>query len=133
MKNKPIIILGTTATGKSTLGIELAGKYNGEIISLDSMQIYIGMDIGTAKPTREELELIPHHMINCQPLCESSDVAAFIAQAKKCENEIVERKSWPVFVGGTAMYIKTYVDGLFVGPKSSPAIRNESADHCWIE
>ena len=123
--NKKIIVLGPTAVGKSALGIILAKKLGGEIISLDSMQIYKGMDIGTAKPSTDELAAVPHHLIDCHPLSEPSNVASFIDKAKEIENEISSRDVSPIFVGGTAMYIKALVDGLFEGPKSSPEIREE--------
>ena len=125
--SQSLIILGPTSVGKSSLGIILAEKLNGEIVSLDSMQIYKGMDIGTAKPSAEELAAVPHHLIDCQPLSETSDVASFINKAKKVENEILDRNALPVFVGGTAMYIKAFVDGLFEGPKSSPELREKLA------
>ena len=124
-QNKKIIVLGPTAVGKSSLGIILANKLNGEIVSLDSMQIYKGMDIGTAKPSPDELSAVPHHLIDCIPLSETSDVASFIAKAKKIEKEICSRDALSIFVGGTAMYIKALVDGLFKGPKSSPELREE--------
>ena len=79
--HKPLIILGPTATGKTTLAIELACRHNGEIISLDSMQIYRGMDIGTAKPSTAELGKCPHHMIDCRDIDEPSDVAQFLEMA----------------------------------------------------
>ena len=123
--NKKIIVLGPTAVGKSALGIILAKKLGGEIISLDSMQIYKEMNIGTAKPSTEELAAVPHHLIDCHPLSETSDVASFIDKAKKIEKEISNRGALPIFVGGTAMYIKALVDGLFEGPKSSPEIREK--------
>ena len=123
--SQKIIVLGPTSVGKSALGIILAKKLDGEIVSLDSMQIYKNMDIGTAKPSAEELAVVPHHLIDCQPLSETSDVASFINKAKKVENEILNRNFLPIFVGGTAMYIKAFVDGLFEGPKSSPEIREK--------
>jgi len=123
--NKKIVVLGPTSVGKSALGIVLAEKLNGEIISLDSMQIYKWMDIGTAKPSAEELAAVPHHLIDCIPLNEKSDVASFITKAKEIESEILSRNAIPILVGGTAMYIKAFVDGLFEGPKSSPEIREK--------
>ncbi|RLD12303.1 MAG: tRNA (adenosine(37)-N6)-dimethylallyltransferase MiaA [Chlamydiae bacterium] len=123
--DRKLIILGPTSVGKSSLGIILAKKLNGEIVSLDSMQIYKGMDIGTAKPSAEELAVVPHYLIDCQPLSEKSNVASFIDKAKRIESEILNRNALPIFVGGTAMYIKAFVDGLFEGPKSSPELREE--------
>jgi len=126
--SQKIVVLGPTSVGKSALGILLAKKLDGEIVSLDSMQIYKGMNIGTAKPSAEELAAVPHHLIDCQPLSETSNVASFTAKAKRIEKEILSRDASPVFVGGTAMYIKAFVDGLFEGAKSSPEIREELDD-----
>ena len=123
--NKKIIVLGPTATGKSALGIILAQKLNGEIISLDSMQIYKKMDIGTAKPADEELAAVPHHLINCLDINQSSDVVSFVNRAKEAENDILSRGFLPVLVGGTAMYIKIFLDGVFDGPDSSEEIREK--------
>lgn len=122
---KSKIILGPTAVGKSALGLELASQCNGEIISLDSMQIYIGMDIGTAKPSINELAKYPHHLIDTQTIDKTSDVANYLKKVKKAEEEIKQRNSLPILLGGTAMYIKTLVDGLFEGPGQSKEIREE--------
>ena len=123
--DKNIIILGPTAVGKSALAILLAKKFSGEIISLDSMQIYKEMNIGTAKPTAAELAAVPHHLIDSLALSETSDAASFIERAKKIESEICARGKLPIFVGGTAMYIKIFLDGLFDSPDSSDEIRDE--------
>ncbi len=125
MDVKSKIILGPTAVGKSALALELAERCGGEIISLDSMQIYIGMDIGTAKPSPEELKICPHHLIDTQQLDKSSDVATFLNAVKKAEQKILNKNSLPILVGGTAMYIKNLVDGLFEGPGASEEIRSE--------
>jgi len=121
----PLIVLGPTATGKSALALELAARRAGEIVSLDSMQIYQGMDIGTAKPTIEQRRRVPHHLIDCQPVTEPSDVAAFLANVAKAEMDVAARGAQPILVGGTAMYIKALVDGLFDAPESSREIRSE--------
>jgi tRNA dimethylallyltransferase len=123
--DKPIIILGPTATGKTALAIELACRNNGEIISLDSMQVYRGMDIGTAKPSAAEMMKCLHHMIDCRNISETSDVARFLEMALAAQRDIESRGKLPVFAGGTAMYIKNLVDGLFEGPPASPEIREE--------
>lgn len=120
-----MIILGPTATGKTALAIELACRHNGEIISLDSMQIYRGMDIGTAKPSAAELGKCPHHMIDCRDISEPSDVAQFLEMVAAVQHDIASRGKLPVFAGGTAMYIKNLVDGLFEGPPASAEIRKE--------
>ena len=109
--NKPIIITGPTATGKTALGALLAKEINGEIISADSMQIYKFMDIGTAKPTHEEMLGVPHHMIDIIPPWEDYSAARYVAEATKCIEEIFERGKQPIIVGGTGLYIDSLVAG----------------------
>lgn len=112
MKNtKVIVILGPTASGKTGLGIELAQKLNGEIISGDSMQVYRGMDIGTAKPSEEERCGIPHHLIDILDITEKFSVASFCALACRAVEDISSRGKTPIIVGGTGMYIETLVSG----------------------
>ena len=122
---KPLIILGPTATGKTALAIELAIRRGGEIISLDSMQIYRGMDIGTAKPTEIDQQAVPHHCIDCQPITEASDVAQILTRVYAARKDIEKRGNISILVGGTALYIKNLVDGLFNGPPAAPALREE--------
>ena len=111
MKNKVIVILGPTASGKTGLGIRLAKQLNGEIISGDSMQVYRGMDIGTAKPDVSEREGIPHHLIDILDITEKFSVASFCALATDAVNDICSRGKTPIIVGGTGMYIETLVSG----------------------
>ena len=111
MKNKVIVILGPTASGKTGLGIRLAKALNGEIISGDSMQVYKGMDIGTAKPDTAEREGIPHHLIDILDISEKFSVASFCDLAAKAVEDICSRGKTPVIVGGTGMYIETLVSG----------------------
>jgi len=113
---KPIIILGSTAVGKTKLAIELAKKIDGEIISADSMQVYRGMDIGTAKPTIEERQGIPHHLIDVRNPDEEWTVSDFVKETKKLEREIVARGKTPIIVGGTGLYLRALLEG-FVFPK----------------
>lgn len=106
-KSKPQIIsvTGATASGKSALAVEIAEKLNGEIVSCDSMQIYCGMDIGTAKPTREEMRGIPHHMIDvCDPT-DNYSAADFADAASIKISEIASRGHVPIICGGTGMYL----------------------------
>lgn len=104
---KPIIILGPTAAGKTALGIELAKKLGGEIISADSMQVYRGMDIGTAKPTMEERQGIPHHLIDIKDPNESWTVSDFVEQA----NLLTGKLAHPIIVGGTGLYLWSLLEG----------------------
>lgn len=108
---KVIVILGPTASGKTGLGIRLAKSLNGEIISGDSMQVYRGMDIGTAKPTHAETEGIPHHLIDILDIKEKFSVADFCLLAAEAVRDISSRGKTPIIVGGTGMYIETLVSG----------------------
>ena len=120
-----LIILGPTATGKSALALELAKITPCEIISMDSMQIYRGMDIGTAKPNPEELALVPHHLIDTHTLEDFSDVGSYLEMVVKEELEIRAHNLLPLLVGGTAMYLKILLEGLFSGPKADENLRAE--------
>jgi len=122
-----LIILGPTAVGKSALALELALRHDAEIISLDAMQIYRGMDIGTAKASAAERARVPHHLVDCQPIDECSDAAQFLARAAAAAAEIAARGRPAVFVGGTALYIKLLADGMCAAPPASPELRRELA------
>ena len=111
MKEKILVILGPTATGKSHCAIEIAKKYNGEIISGDSMLVYKGMDIGTAKPTAEELATVPHHLVDILPPDASFSVVDFKQQAERLITEITARGHLPIIAGGTGLYIKALLEG----------------------
>ncbi len=123
-KPKVIVICGPTGIGKTTVGIELAGKFGGEIISADSMQIYRHMDIGTAKPTSEELAQIAHYMIDIVDPDEDYDAVRFSNQARDRVAGIVNRSLIPFIVGGTGLYIKALLHGLFQSKPVDPQIRN---------
>ncbi|GGA62395.1 tRNA (adenosine(37)-N6)-dimethylallyltransferase MiaA [Ornithinibacillus halotolerans] len=110
MKQKVIAIVGPTAVGKTKLSIEVAKKYNGEIISGDSMQVYKGMDIGTAKIKKEEMQGIPHHMIDIKNPDEEFSVADFQYYVQKYINEITERNHIPIIVGGSGLYIQAVLN-----------------------
>ena len=111
MNKKPtvIIIAGPTASGKTKMSIELAKKLNGEIISADSMQIYKEMNIGTAKPTIEEMDGIKHHMLDFVSPDESFSVAKYKKMAYKCIEEILQKSKIPIVVGGTGLYIDSLI------------------------
>lgn len=109
MKNKVICIVGPTASGKTGLGIELAKKINAEIISADSMQIYKGLDIGTAKVTKEEAEGIPHHLIDICDIQTKFSVADFKNMCYDKINEIIKKGKNVVIVGGTGLYVSSVV------------------------
>ena len=109
--NKVLIILGPTAVGKSKLAIELAKRLDGEIISADSMQVYFGMDIGTAKPSKEELEEVPHHLINIIPPDKNWSVSDFVSNAKSMIEDIIKKGKLPIVVGGTGLYLNALIEG----------------------
>lgn len=117
IKNKiPLIVVcGPTASGKTGLGIRLAQYYNGEVVSADSMQIYKGMDVATAKPTAEEMQGITHHMIDCVETNKSYSVAEYVESARKIIENIYLRKKIPVLVGGTGLYINSILNNIEFG------------------
>lgn len=108
-KEKVIVICGPTASGKTALSIELAKKINGEIISSDSMQIYKDMDIGTAKPTAEEMQGIKHYLIDFVSPDERYSVADYKKDAKKAIKEIIQKGKTPIIVGGTGLYVDSLI------------------------
>lgn len=107
---KVIAIVGPTAVGKTALAIELAKRYNGEIISCDSMQVYKGMDIGTAKPTREEMAQVKHHLIDIKEPWENFSCADYAVLAKKAIEDIARRGKTPIFCGGTGLYLDSVIE-----------------------
>ncbi len=121
----PIFIAGPTAAGKSEIALALAEKIGGEIISVDSMQVYRGLDVGTAKPNAEERKKIPHHLIDICELTESFDAAQFIRLAQKAVEEIQSRNRVPIFCGGTGLYFNAYLSGLGEAPSANPELRAE--------
>ncbi len=107
---------GPTASGKTQVAIPLAKALNAEVISLDSMAVYRGMDIGTAKPTGDILGEIPHHLIDVVEPTEDYSVSQFVIDAHRCADEIKSRGRQVLFVGGTPLYLKTLLRGMFLGP-----------------
>lgn len=124
--DKVLVIAGPTAVGKTALSIQLAQKYHGEIISGDSMQIYRGLDIGTAKVTPEEMAGIPHYLINERNMDESYSAADFQQTAREKIMDITNRKKLPIVVGGTGLYIQALLYDFQLGAKekSSPIEKN---------
>ena len=111
-KIKLITVVGPTASGKTRLGVELAKRYGGEVISADSMQIYKGMQIATAKPTVEEMQGIPHHLMDFLEPNQTYSVAMFVDDAKKCIEDISSRGKIPVIVGGTGLYVDSLLNNI---------------------
>ncbi len=111
MAPQVICVVGPTASGKTALGVWLAQQYNGEVVSFDSMQIYRGMDIGTAKPTEEEMQGIPHHMIDVVEPEEDFSVQTYRTMATPIVEEILARGKRPILVGGTGLYLDALLRG----------------------
>lgn len=113
--NKVLVVVGPTAVGKTALGIDLAIKMNGEIISGDSQQVYQGLDIGTAKVTKAEQALAVHHLIDVRKWTENFSVHDFVMEANRLIEEIIERGNVPIIVGGTGLYIQSLIEGYHLG------------------
>lgn len=125
-KPKIVVIGGPTASGKTSLSVTLAKKFGGEIISADSMQIYRGLDVGTAKASAEEQQGIPHHLLDILAPEESFSVADYVARASGCIEDITARGRLPFIVGGTGLYISSLIDGIsFAEQPDTSAVRAE--------
>ena len=125
MNTRMVLILGVTASGKGQLAFSLAESLGAEIISIDSMKVYKRMDIGTAKPSTEARKRVKHHLIDVVEPSETFSVATFLSLAHKAIEEIRNRNMPTVAVGGTALYIKALLYGLFEGPGTDEQIRSE--------
>src|SRR5688572_5062900 len=123
MRRRVLAVLGPTASGKSALGLELAERYNGEIIHCDSTAVYRGFDIGTDKLPREARRGIPHHLIDIAEPTEVYTAAQFARDAAACIREIHRRGRLPIIVGGTGFYYRALTRGLFPGPGADDALR----------
>ena len=121
---KLIVVLGTTACGKSGLGVELAKRFGGEIVSADSRQVYRGLDLGTGKVTEEEMEGVPHHMLDVVEPNQPYSVAEFQAGAYAAIDGILSRGNTPFLVGGTGLYVRAVTEGFtFTDARPDPALR----------
>jgi tRNA dimethylallyltransferase len=123
MSIKIIIICGPTAVGKTAVGVDLALRLGGEVVSADSQQVWRHFDIGTAKPTREERSLVPHHLIDIAEPTERFDAARFVELADAAIANIASRGKVPIVVGGTGMYIRMLVHGVCDTPPRDDGIR----------
>ena len=121
----PVLLAGPTAVGKSAIALHVAKALNGEIISVDSMQVYRGMDVGTAKPSPAERAAVPHHLIDVVGLEESFDASRFVAFAEAAVADIQHRGRVPILCGGTGLYFKAFLEGLGEAPASDSAVRKE--------
>ena len=123
-KPKIVIIVGPTGSGKSSLSLDLAQKFKGEIISADSVQVYRGLDIGSAKPSIEQRRWVPHHLIDIRDPNEDFSAGIFARMAEEIIRNLVWQKT-PIFiVGGTGLYVKALTNGLFQGPAGNIQLRS---------
>ena len=121
--HRAIYLTGATASGKTAVGVELARRLDAEIVAMDSMTLYRGMDIGTAKPTAAERKGIPHHLIDVLDPWQAASVAEYRTWALTAMDEIEQRGKRALFVGGTLLYLKALLRGLFQGPGADLALR----------
>ncbi len=126
MKTQVAIITGPTCCGKTKAAIELAEKINGEIISCDSVLVYRKMDIGSAKPTKEEIRAIPHHLIDVADISEKFDVARYVELAKEALEKIVAKGKKPIVAGGSGFYLKAWFSAVADNVKISDEIKKIS-------
>ena len=121
----PVVAVGgPTASGKTAFSVQLAKRLGGEVVCADSMQIYKGLDVGTAKATKEEMEGVPHHLMDFLPPEETFSVADFVEAANREVQAITGRGRLPVLVGGTGLYIESFLNGVrFAEQKTDPALR----------
>jgi tRNA dimethylallyltransferase len=129
-KKKVIILAGPTACGKSDLAMRLAEQIGGEIISADSMQVYRGMDVGTAKASKEEQLKIPHHLIDIRDVNDPFNVVDFFYEARHCCQVVIGREGIPLIVGGSGFYLHSLIYGPPSGPPSMPELRKSLEDEC---
>ena len=128
-KSKILAIVGPTAGGKTALSVALAKRAGGEVVCCDSMQIYRGMDIGTAKPTKEEMQGVPHHLLDIAGPEEAFSVCDYVSAATAAADDILSRGKLPVFCGGTGLYLDAFLrGGVADSPAGDPALRAALAE-----
>jgi tRNA dimethylallyltransferase len=118
-----VLLLGPTGSGKTALSLELARRFGGEIVSCDSVAVYRGMDLGTAKPTAEERERLPHHLIDVADPDQPFTAGEYSRQARTALREIAARGRLPIVTGGTGLYLRALTEGLFAGPERQQDLR----------
>ncbi|HEV2280034.1 MAG TPA: tRNA (adenosine(37)-N6)-dimethylallyltransferase MiaA, partial [Acidobacteriaceae bacterium] len=123
-----LALLGPTGSGKTSLALALARRFGGEIVSCDSVAVYRSMEIGTAKPTAAQRREVPHHLIDVLPPSEFCTAGDYSRLARQTIAEITARHCMPIVTGGTGLYLRALLDGLFAGPQRSEDIRNRLRD-----
>jgi tRNA dimethylallyltransferase len=118
-----VLLLGPTGSGKTALSLALATRFNGEIVSCDSVAVYRGMDLGTAKPTLEERSLVPHHLIDIADPNEPFTAGEYSRRARAALSEVSARDKLPIVTGGTGLYLRALTEGLFAGPARDEELR----------
>jgi tRNA dimethylallyltransferase len=135
LRPRAVALMGPTASGKSAYALELAQRLDGEIVSVDSALVYRGLDIGAAKPSRDELAQIPHHLIDLREPWQPSSAAEFATQASRAIDGIVARGKLPILAGGTGLYFRALLQGLADMPEADEAMRAaiaaEAGQHGW--
>ena len=118
-----VAILGPTASGKSALAVTLAQRFDGEIVSCDSVAVYRHFEIGTAKPSQQQRALVPHHLLDVAEPGEPFTAGEYSRRARAVIQEITQRGKLPIVVGGTGLYLRALLEGLFPGPQRSEELR----------
>ena len=135
-KNTVVVIAGPTASGKSGLALDLALRYNGEIVNADSMQVYAGTPIISAAPSEAEKKLVPHHLYEIYPPQKNGTVVDWLKLAVECIREIWQRGNLPIVVGGTGMYIDNLINGTTPIPEPTPEVRKQVSEmknvYAWL-
>lgn len=129
--NKVLCVAGPTASGKTSLAIDLALALGGEIVSCDSMQVYRGMDIGTAKPGMDERRGVPHHMMDIADPSEDYSVARYVEEASKCIDDIFLRGKVPIVAGGTGLYMDALIKGLYFSNGTKDSILRKRIENLY--
>ena len=122
-----VLLLGPTGSGKTALSLELAERFGGEIVSCDSVAVYRGMELGTAKPTREERARLPHHLIDVTTPDKAFTAGEYSRRARAALREIAARERLPIVTGGTGLYLRALTEGLFAGPERQEPLRQRLA------